>query len=366
MYDIALRLLKKIESFGYRAYIVGGYPRDLYLKRSSNDIDVCSDATPMEIHKIFSEVVCTSLEYGSVTVVFEGVKFEITTFRRELNYKDVRHPDKIEYVGSLEEDVYRRDFTINTLAIDSEGNQIDLLGAREDLDLKIIRAVGNPKTKIREDALRILRAIRFATVLNFELDSKLKQYIKRYGHNLRKLSNDIKKNELDLIFSNSNKEYGIKLILELKLANYLDIPNLKKIKITPSMIVTWAELNVLDKYNFNSIEKEAIIKINEVKNKNILNRHILYSYGLYTCTMAAELKGIDKKLLNKEFSLMPIRSRLDINISPLEICEILNKEAGPFLKDIIKNLENKILDEELHNNKDDIIEYIKNEYLTSN
>ena len=114
MYDTALRLLQKISSFGYKAYIIGGYPRDLYLKRSSNDVDICTDATPMELHNIFHEIITTNSEYGSVTIIFENVKFEITTFRKEFNYKDNRHPDKIVYVDTLEEDIVRRDFTINS------------------------------------------------------------------------------------------------------------------------------------------------------------------------------------------------------------------------------------------------------------
>ena len=365
MYETAIKLLQKISSFGYKAYIIGGYPRDLYLKRSSSDVYICTDATPMELHNIFSEIVYTSSEYGSVTIIYENIKFEITTFRKEFNYKDSRHPEKIEYVNSLEEDIIRRDFTINTLAIDKNGNEIDLLNAKRDLDRKLIKMVGNPKIRLKEDALRILRAIRFATILNFEIDPVLKLYIKKYGHYLRKISNDVKKNELDIIFSNPNKEYGIKLLIELKLAGHLDIPNLKNIKITPSMIVTWSQLNAIYKYNFNSIERESILKINEVKDKNILDRNILYRYGLYTCTMVAELKGLDKKKLNEEFAKMPIRSKLDIALSPIEICKVLNKEAGSFLKPIIDDLETKILGEKLPNNKTDIIHYLEEKYLKS-
>ena len=363
MYEIALKLLEKINSYGYKAYIIGGFPRDLYLKRSSNDVDICTDATPMELHKIFSEIITTNSEYGSVIILFENIKFEITTFRKELSYKDNRHPDKIEYVDSLEDDIIRRDFTINTLAIDKDGKQIDLLNAKADLDNKIIRMVGNPRKKLKEDALRILRAIRFATILNFQLDPKLKYYIKRYGHFLRKISKDSKKSELDIIFSNSNKEYGIKLILELKLAGHLGINKLKTIKITPSMIVTWSELDALNKYNFNSIERESIRKINEVKTKNILDKHVLYEYGLYICTMAAELKGVDKKVLNEYFSKLPIRSKLDIKLSPTEICKTLNKEAGSFLKPIISDLEYQIIDGKVKNTKEDITKYIEEKYL---
>ena len=362
MYETALRLLEKISNYGYVAYMVGGYPRDLYLKRTFTDIDICTDATPMELHQIFSEVVTTNSEYGSVTVVFEKIKFEITTFRKEFKYKDHRRPEKIEYVDTLEEDIKRRDFTINTLCIDKDGKQIDLIGAKQDLDNKIIRTVGNPKQSLKEDALRILRAIRFAATLNFTIEPKLKTYIKKYGYLLKKISKDRKKDELDLIFSSPNKAYGIELLIELKLTDHLEIPNLKKAKITPSMIVTWAQLDALDKYNFNTIEKESIRKINEVKDKDLLDNHTLYNYGLYTCTMAAELNGVDKKLLNEKYAKSPIKSRLDIAITPMEICDLLNKKAGSFLKTILSDLENQLLDGKLNNDKEELINYIIENY----
>ena len=362
MYETAIKLLEKISSYGYTAYMVGGYPRDLYLKRTYTDIDICTDATPMELHQIFSEVVTTNSEYGSVTIVFEKVKFEITTFRKDIKYKDHRKPEKIEYVDTLEEDIKRRDFTINTLCIDKDGKQIDLIGAKQDLDNKIIRTVINPKISLKDDALRILRAIRFATTLNFTLEPKLKTYIRRYGHLLRKISKDRKKDELDLIFSSPNKAYGIELLNSLKLSDHLEIPNLKRIKITPSMIVTWSQLDALDKYNFNAIEKESIRKINEVKDKDLLDNHILYNYGLYICTMAAELNEADKQKINEQYSKIPIKSRLDIALSPIEICELLNKKAGSFLKPLLSDLENEILDGNLNNNKEDIKNYILNKY----
>ena len=181
MYDACIKVLEKLESFGYKAYIIGGYPRDLYLKRSSSDIDICTDATPKEVMNIFDEVVTTNFEYGSIVILFEKIRFEITTFREEEGYIHNRKPRKVNYTLNLEDDIKRRDFTINTLCIDKDGNQIDLLNAKSDLDNKIIRMVGNPKIKLKEDALRILRAIRFATILDFELEPVLKAYIKKYS-----------------------------------------------------------------------------------------------------------------------------------------------------------------------------------------
>lgn len=363
MYTTALKVLKKFEEYGYKAYIVGGYPRDLYLKRSSSDVDICTDATPMEIINIFPEMVTASLEYGSVVISFEKIRFEITTFRKEGKYISFRKPSTITYIDSLEEDLKRRDFTINTMCINSDGNQIDLLNAKSDLDSKIIRMIGNPKIRLKEDALRILRAIRFAVILDFELEPVLKAYIKKYGSLLKKLSYDRKKEELDIIFSSPNKERGIKLLCELKLIDHLEIPLLKKAIITPSMIVTWSQLNVLNKYKFNAQEKETITKILELKDQNLLDKKVLYKYGLYTCSLASELTQITKKELNQTYLNMQIHSKLDIAIKPEKICKILNKKPGSFLKEIITDLENKLLEDTLENKEETLADYISNTYL---
>lgn len=362
MYTSALNVLKKITDYGYEAYIIGGYPRDLYLKRSSVDVDICTDATPMELMNIFEEVVTTNSEYGSVVIIYDKINFEITTFRSEGKYVNNRKPASVLYVDSLEEDLKRRDFTINTLCIDKDGNHIDLMGAKEDLDNRVIKMIGNPKIRLKEDALRILRAVRFATVLNFELDPTLKLYIKKYAPLVKKLSRERKKEELDIIFASSNKEYGIKLLCELKLADNLEIPNLKKVKITPSMIVTWAQLEALNKYNFSSSEKETIIKILELKDKDLLDKKVLYDYGLYVCSLACELYGIDKKELNQVYSSLQIHSKLDIALSPMVICNVLDKEPGGFLKGLINDLENALVYDKVANTKEALTEYITNNY----
>ncbi len=362
MYSAALNVLKKIEEYGYKAYIIGGFPRDLYLKRSSIDVDICTDATPMEIMSIFEEVVTTNQEYGSVVVMYDKINFEITTFRSEGKYIDNRKPIDIKYIDNLEEDLKRRDFTINTLCIDKDGNEIDLLNAKSDLDNHIIRMIGNPKIRLKEDALRILRAVRFATVLDFELEPVLKAYIKKYAPLVKKLSKERKRDELDIIFASPNKEYGIKLLIELKLADNLDIPKLRKIKITPSLMVTWAQLDALDKYNFSTNEKDTILALLALKNKNLLDKYTLYKYGLYVCDLASELYGINRNKINKEYSNLQIHSKLDIALSPMEICEILNKEPGKFLKDLIRDLEKKIVNDELENSKKTLTSYITNNY----
>ena len=362
MYESALSLIKKINDFGYQAYIVGGFPRDMYLKRNSTDVDICTDAKPRDIMQIFSDIITSSTEYGTVVLMYEKVRFEITTFRKENKYSNFRHPSDVTYTNSLEEDIKRRDFTINTLCIDKDGKTIDLLNAKSDLDNKIIRMVGNPKIRLKEDVLRILRAIRFATILNFELEPVLKAYIKKYGYLLKKLSKERRKEELDRIFSSSNKEYGIKLLIELKLCEVLDIPNLRKIKVTPSMIVTWSQLDALDKYNFNANDRETIKNLKELKEKNLLDPKVLYKYGLYDCTLAAEFNDVSKKEINEVYAAMPIHSRNDIALSPTEICQILNREPGAFLKDLISDLEKQLLGGKVENTSGALTNYITNKY----
>lgn len=361
MNEIALEVLNKINSFGYKAYIVGGYPRDIYLGRNTIDIDICTNAIPKQLKDIFKESILNKQEYGSVTLIYEKITFEITTFRKEIKYQDNRFPVKIKYIDSLIDDLERRDFTINTLCIDGNGHVIDLLNAKRDIDNKIIRCVGNTKKKIKEDILRSLRAIRFATILDFKLDDELKKVIKKNGYLLKKLSYYRKKEELEKIFASPNCRYGLDLILELKLEDKLELSNLKNLVITTSSLGKWAQLDVLDIYNFSSHEKEIINGISQAL-KEEFNNHTLYKYGLYICTLVGEIKKIDRSLIVKKYNELPIFSVKDIKISATEICSLLDKKPGSFIKDIYTDLENKILDNVLKNDYDQLCEYVKQNY----
>lgn len=361
MYEIAIKMLNKLTENGFEAYIVGGYPRDLILNRESFDIDICTNAKPKELKEIFKDSMLSKVEYGSVTVIYHKVRFEITTFRKDLKYENHRIPTKIKYIGSLADDLKRRDFTINTLCIDSNGNIIDLLNARKEIESKTIKMVGNPKYRLKEDSLRILRAIRFSTILDFKLDDELKKYIKKYGYLLKDLSYFRKKEELEKIFLSDNVLKGIELIKELELDKHLELSNLDNLKITSSIIGIWAQVNVENIYTFNNTEKEHIIQIKELLNKD-LDNYNLYKYGLYISSIVAEIKGIDKKELSKRYNELPIKNRKDINISVDEVCSLLNRKPGPFLKDIFNDLEVNILNNGLKNDKDILLNYVKNKF----
>lgn len=365
MLDIALKLLEEITSHGFQAYIVGGFVRDYILGIDSNDIDINTNATPKEIKDIFDSCLPNE-DYGSVTVIKKGVRFEITTFRKEMNYLDNRRPSQIEYIDDLYQDLLRRDFTINTLCMNKDGEIIDFLGGRSEIDNRVVKTVGNAKTRFEEDSLRILRAVRFATLLDFELDQETKEAIIETRELLRNLSYYRKKEELDKIFGSSNADRGIQLLLDLGLDKYLELDNLNKVTCTSSLIGVWSILNVVDKYPFNSNEKELITNINEAFLLNNLDPMALYKYGLYVNSVAGEIKGLDIKNITESYNNLVIQSRRDLDITSNDIMKGLNKGPGSYLKDIYRSIEREVLYRRVKNEKDAIMTYIMNNYKVEN
>ena len=364
MLNNALKLLKEIDNKGFESYVVGGFVRDYLLGIESNDIDICTNATPKDIKEIFKDRCLPGDDYGSITVVIKNVNYEITTFRKDIGYSDNRHPNEIKYIDSLEEDLLRRDFTINTICMDKDGYIIDHLGGKKDLDSKIIRAVGDSLEKFREDSLRILRAIRFATILDFNLDEDTFEAIKKTKGLLANLSYNRKKDELDKIFTSPNFRKGIRLLLDLGLDKELEIPNLYKVldSDVTSSIGIWSILNVGDKYPFNKNEMDLIDNVNKVIELDNLNPSVLYKYGLYVNSVAGKIKKDDIKRITETYNNLIIKSRKEINITAEEIMAILNREPGEYLKDIYDDLEEEILYNRLENVKTSISKYIKDKY----
>lgn len=363
MLDNYIELLRKFTSRGYKAYIVGGFVRDYILGNISHDIDIATNATPKEIKEIFPDSCLPNEDYGSVIVVDNNCHFEITTFRKEIAYNDNRRPTEIKYIDDIYEDLLRRDFTINTLCIDDNGEIIDYLGGKDDLKRKIIKSVGNAKDKFQEDSLRMLRAIRFSVILDFKLDDEIIMAIKECKYLLRNLSYNRKKEELDKIFSSPNAKNGIKLLIDLGLEKDLELDNLVKIKCTNSLIGIWSVLDVCDKYPFSNNEKELIKNINEAMKLDNLDKNVLYKYGLYVNSVAGEIKGIDIKEITKKYNDLVIKARSDIDISSDTIMNVLNKEPGSYLKDIYNDLEKQIICEKLANEESNIVKYLEEKYL---
>jgi len=361
MYKKAIEVLDIFYQHGYLAYIVGGYPRDNLLGIKTSDIDICTNAKPKEIIEIFDTEGVSDIGYGSVKVIYKGVKFDVTTFRKDIKYENNRKPIKIKYITDLKKDLLRRDFTINTLCIDKDENLVDLLNSKIDIDNRIIKTVGNPRYRIKEDVLRILRAIRFAAILDFDIDSKTKNYIKKYAYLLKNLSLVRKKEELNKIFSSKNKEKGRKLILGLGLDKYLGLDNLNDIVMCDDIIGIWSQLELSEDYPFSKVEKETISLVREMLNRDI-DKFSVYKYGLYVSTVVGSIKGIDYKEINDIYKNLVIYSKKDIKIKGMEIANILNSKPGDYLKNIFDDIERKIILGELVNEYDSLCEYITKNY----
>lgn len=361
MLEKSLEILKKLTDNGYKAYIVGGFVRDYIMNKETNDVDITTNATPKDIRCIFDNNSITHEDYGCVSVIYKGVKFEITTFRREIKYLNNRKPLEFEYINDLEEDLKRRDFVMNTLCMDKDGNIIDFFNARNDINNKVINTVGESDYKFNEDVFRILRAIRFATQLNFKLSDEIKVAIKKNRNLLKNLSYTRKKEELDKIFVSTNVEYGVNLLNELDLLDVLEISKLNNINTFGNILGIWARIDE-GKYNFSKIEKEQIKNIKKVLELDLYDNYTLYTYGLYVVMICAEIKGIDKKKITAIYNSLVIKNRKDICISGKDIIEILKLEPGKIVNDILLDIEKKIVNKELDNDYKIIKEYIIDNY----
>ena len=227
----ALEIIKIIENAGYEAYIVGGSLRDSLLGTQPKDIDIATSALPEDIKKIFQvfKTIDTGIEFGTVTLIYKGSPIEITTFRSEALYTDSRRPDKVEFQTSIIEDLKRRDFTINAMAYSEKTKLIDLFSGKEDLQARIIKCVGNPEERFTEDALRMLRAVRFASVLDFEIEQDTFLAIRKLSSRINYVSKERIQVELSKILLSRSASRGIKLLLDLNLLEYI-LPEIAKMK----------------------------------------------------------------------------------------------------------------------------------------
>ena len=223
----AKNIIEKLQKAGFEAYIVGGCVRDFLMEIEPNDWDVTTNAKPEEIQKIFPDSFYEN-KFLTVTARTGSEKIpeiEITTYRFEAKYSDKRHPDQVKYAEKLEEDLSRRDFTINALAMDLKKKVIDLFDGQKDLKNKIIRTVGRPEDRFNEDALRMLRAVRFATTLNFEIEEKTAEAIKKNSIWLEAISKERIRDEFVKIIMAEKAADGIELLRELGLLKYI-VPEL--------------------------------------------------------------------------------------------------------------------------------------------
>ena len=189
-------ILRKLNENGFEGYIVGGCVRDAIMGIAPHDWDMTTSATPQEIKSIFSHTVDTGIKHGTVTVVLNRENYEITTYRVEGDYKDCRHPSQVSFTRDLHEDLLRRDFTMNAIAYCQSEGYVDIFGGIGDIESRVIRGVGDASERFREDALRMLRAIRFSVQLDFDIEEKTKEALKENAVLIGKISAERIREEL--------------------------------------------------------------------------------------------------------------------------------------------------------------------------
>ncbi len=361
MEKVIYNVLKKLEDSNYESYIVGGYVRDKLLGKKGFDIDITTKARPKEVLELFPEYDVKLHDYGNVSFEIDNYKFDITTFRKDIKYEDNRKPERVEYIDSFEEDLLRRDFTINSICINVNDKIIDLHNGRKDLKKRIIRSIGDPDFKVEEDALRILRAVRFASLFKFNIEDSLKKAIIKNKNLLKNLSYERKREELNKVFCSKYKKYGVQLLKDLELVDVLDLKDIEYVLSTNDLIGIWAMITETD-YAFTKNEKDLIKRIKELMNEDINDPLVLYKYGSYCVSVVSDLKGMNTKKVMAKYDKLPIKDRNEIAITAEEICNVLQKKPDSFLKTIYDDVETLILKGIIKNDNNTLREYIRQVY----
>lgn len=385
----ALYIIEKIEAKGFKAYFVGGCVRDLLLEHDMKDIDIATSATPNQIQNIFDKVIPVGIEHGTVIVRHQKKSYEVTTFRLDGSYSDGRHPDSVQFIDRIDEDLARRDFTMNALAMDKYGNLVDLYGGKEDLKKKLIRSVGDGMERFTEDPLRIIRAIRFASQLGFSIEEKTLLAMGDLKNEIEHLAVERIQHEMGKFFAGKYVDIGFSYLTSLCLHRHLPLfkENPYIIDKFPRPIESFLsfgeviavchllepKLTVQEWVKqwkcSNKIKTEAITLVdifNHYK-KQGLDEWLVYQLDpIYDEGFLRIVHYLDKNHEINKYEIkclrnsLPITSKKDLILNGHDIIKIFPQEKkGPWIQKLINKIEKEIVEKRLKNNKNDIKEWIK-------
>jgi tRNA nucleotidyltransferase (CCA-adding enzyme) len=369
LYSLGKQILKELEDHGHEAYFVGGFVRDYLQNQKSLDIDITTDALPDEVEKIFPKTVATGKKYGTVTVFIAKEGFEVTTYRTDGVYLNYRKPEEVHYAKKLEDDLKRRDFTINALAMDARENIVDLFNGRDDLKNGIIRAIGNPDQRFNEDALRMLRAFRFASRLGFKIEKDTLKSIKNNIDKLLILPNERIIPELEETFLSPYNKLAITYMKEAnihkafpELSSGIDLYKEADQSIDfYEYLALCLYLNkmVLPEYwRFSNNKKsmiQDIVKILDMTSNSNFTSFILYEMGLEKCLKANKISRIlfrkdQSQLIISLDKDLPIKSKSELKINGHDIKKIKEIKDEQIIGKILRELELKVVMKTVENN----------------
>ena len=385
----AVPVLERINQAGFEVYFVGGCVRDTLLQRPLHDVDLATSAYPQEIKQIFPQTIDTGIEHGTVTVIYQKKAYEITTFRTESGYQDYRRPDKVEFVRSLKEDLKRRDFTINALAMNAQGEIIDLFAGMADLQQRQIRAVGVAADRFHEDALRMLRAVRFQSQLNFTIEKQTLAGIKTNVALLSHIATERIREEFIKLMEGSNRQAGLISLYQTQLYRFCpglatyDFPKILQFatgQIADEATV-WSFLAYLGQ--LKRAQVRPFLRQWKVANNNIklaqaaielLNNYQGSNWQLYIAGQAATATAAQvlrltcqqelAEQLIEQYQDLPLKSPHQLAINGQQIMQVLNLSPGPQIGQYLKQIQQAIVAGQLVNDYQTIVNYLKNNNLS--
>lgn len=369
----AMPILQKIEAAGYEAYFVGGSVRDTLLHLPIHDVDIASSAYPAEIKDIFSHTIDTGIQHGTVTVMQGKEGYEITTFRTESGYQDFRRPDKVTFVRSLAEDLKRRDFTINALAMRHNGEIVDLFDGLTDLKRKIIRAVGDPNERFHEDALRMMRAVRFEAKLGFEIEEHTAQALLKHHALLAKIAVERIHVEFVKMMMGHWRNNGLRSFLNAHLFENCpgfaqhgnDLATILQLAATPltneasvwTLVAVACHLN--DRQTSELLRQwkssndlinvvSAAVKFLDTWQSNTLTPWNYYQTGEAALNAALTIAKLYKPELDitqyqQRYFELPIHNRAEMSISGGDLIKNLDLQPGPQVGKLFNEIEQRVV-----------------------
>ena len=386
----AVPLLTEIEHAGYEAYFVGGAVRDLLLEREIADVDIATSATPEEIKAIFPKTIDVGIEHGTIVVLFKGRSFEVTTFRAESEYEDYRRPSGVQFIRSLEEDLKRRDFTMNAIAMDKSGQLFDPFQGKLAIQDKVIQTVGMAEERFSEDALRMMRAVRFYSQLSFDIDTMTKEAMIQYAHLLKHISTERKLIEFEKLLVGKNRCNALKVLNETGL--YMYLPGMASYSEGLIRMVNYdsSDLSSEEMWAFliyqlsiNEDELHSFLRNWKLAVKKIKNIHqivkwiairtemnwtmeSLYKAGKDTIVSTERIynllhnQKIDSRInhLLEQYEALPIKKRSELDVTGNDLQAWFQKKQGPWIKEILAMVEKAVMNQTVRNHKQSIREWL--------
>lgn len=376
-------ILNKLVDAGYQAYFVGGCVRDSILNRPIHDVDVCTDAFPEEIKQVFDNTVDTGIDHGVVVVHYADTECEITTFRADSKYEDFRRPEKVTFVRSLAEDLKRRDFTMNALAADVNGNVIDYFKAIPSLNKRVLKTVGDANIRFNEDALRMLRAVRFQSQLNMTLDSSLFDAIQENASLITHVSIERVASEFTKMMMSFNRNKGLLTFINTGLYKYVPLfadkhdelmalTKLPEDRIYASELLwtivcsqlslsvdetmkAWKQTNSTTK-----IVKAATRLLSKGRDPLAGDFFNVDAHAVSTAIQACRIVNSHHEgvLMASVYHNMPIRNMRELAISGEDLIN-LGVAEGPTIGNMLLSLANEVRMGNVHNRKQALLDYAK-------